>query len=123
VPWQSQPLYGQSVIEISRMLSEGMSKAGHDATMRMLREAQVDAQQLIESVTAALSADSDLLSASEQTRIEQQLQMTQRAAAGEDVESIRTAIKALSAVTDDFAARRMDRSIRAALTGRSLEDL
>jgi len=91
--------------------------------MRMLREAQVDAQQLIESVTAALSADSDLLSASEQTRIEQQLQMTQRAAAGEDVESIRTAIKALSAVTDDFAARRMDRSIRAALTGRSLEDL
>jgi len=83
----------------------------------------VDAQQLIESVTAALSADSDLLSASEQTRIEQQLQMTQRAAAGEDVESIRTAIKALSAVTDDFAARRMDRSIRAALTGRSLEDL
>ncbi len=118
-----KPSFGLDDDEISRMLSEGMSKAGHDATMRMLREAQVDAQQLIESVTAALSADSDLLSASEQTRIEQQLQMTQRAAAGEDVESIRTAIKALSAVTDDFAARRMDRSIRAALTGRSLEDL
>jgi molecular chaperone HscA len=49
--------------------------------------------------------------------------MTIEAASGDDVEAIRNAIKALSSVTDDFAARRMDRSIRAALTGRSLEDL
>jgi molecular chaperone HscA len=64
-----------------------------------------------------------LLSAVEQTRISQQLQMTALAAQSQDVEAIRAATKALSAVTDDFAARRMDRSIRAALTGRSLEDL
>ena len=118
-----KPSFGLSDDEISKMLSEGMSKAGYDAQMRMLREQQVDAQQLIESVLAALAVDSDLLSAAEQTRIAQQLQMTTDAASGEDVEAIRSAIKALSAVTDDFAARRMDRSIRAALTGRSLEDL
>jgi molecular chaperone HscA len=118
-----KPSFGLSDDEVSRMLSEGMSKAGYDAQMRMLREQQVDAQQLIESVMAALSADADLLSAAEQTRIIQQLQMTTDAASGEDVEMIRAAIKALSTVTDDFAARRMDRSIRAALTGRSLEDL
>ena len=118
-----KPSFGLSDDEISKMLSEGMSKAGYDAQMRMLREQQVDAQQLIESVLAALAADSDLLSAAEQTRIAQQLQMTTDAASGEDVDAIRSAIKALSAVTDDFAARRMDRSIRAALTGRSLEDL
>jgi molecular chaperone HscA len=105
------------------MLTEGMSKAGFDAQMRMLREQQVDAQQLIESVKAALAADADLLSAVEQTNIVQQLQLTTEAAAGDDVEIIRVAVKMLSAVTDDFAARRMDRSIRAALTGRSLEDL
>jgi molecular chaperone HscA len=118
-----KPSFGLSDDEISRMLTEGMSKAGVDAQMRMLREQQVDAQQLIESVKAALAADADLLSAVEQTRIAQQLQMTTEAAAGDDVDSIRVAVKMLSAVTDDFAARRMDRSIRAALTGRSLEDL
>jgi molecular chaperone HscA len=118
-----KPSFGLSDDEISRMLTEGMSKAGVDAQMRMLREQQVDAQQLIESVKAALAADADLLSAAEQTRIAQQLNVTTKAAAGEDVDAIRVAIKALSAVTDDFAARRMDRSIRAALTGRSLEDL
>jgi molecular chaperone HscA len=105
------------------MLTEGMSKAGLDAQMRMLREQQVDAQQLIESVHAALAADADLLSAAEQTRIAQQLNMTTDAAAGDDVDLIRAAVKALSTVTDDFAARRMDRSIRAALMGRSLKDL
>ena len=118
-----KPSFGLSDDEISRMLTEGMSKAGFDAQMRMLREQQVDAQQLIESVKAALAADADLLSAVEQTRIAQQLQMTTEAAAGDDVDVIRVAVKMLSAVTDDFAARRMDRSIRAALTGRSLEDL
>lgn len=118
-----KPSFGLSDDEISRMLTEGMSKAGVDAQMRMLREQQVDAQQLIESVKAALAADADLLSAVEQTRIAQHLNMTTEAAAGDDVEVIHAAIKALSAVTDDFAARRMDRSIRAALTGRSLEDL
>jgi len=118
-----KPSFGLSDDEISRMLTEGMSKAGVDAQMRMLREQQVDAQQLIESVKAALAADADLLSAVEQTRIAQHLNMTTEAAAGDDVEVIHAAIKALSAVTDYFAARRMDRSIRAALTGRSLEDL
>jgi molecular chaperone HscA len=118
-----KPSFGLSDDEVSRMLSDGMSKAGFDAQMRMLREQQVDAQQLIESVLAALAADADLLSAAEQTRISQQLQKTGEAASGDDVDAIRTAIKALSSVTDDFAARRMDRSIRAALTGRSLEDL
>jgi molecular chaperone HscA len=118
-----KPSFGLSDEEISRMLSEGMSKADDDAQMRMLREQQVDARQLIESVIAALAVDADLLTAAEQTRIAQQLQMTTEIAAGNEVDAIRDAVKALSAVTDDFAARRMDRSIRAALTGRSLEDL
>jgi molecular chaperone HscA len=118
-----KPSFGLSDEEISRMLSDGMSKADIDAQMRMLREQQVDAQQLIESVTAALALDADLLSAAEHTRIAQQLQMTTEIAAGDELEAIRDAVKALSAVTDDFAARRMDRSIRAALMGRSLKDL
>lgn len=118
-----KPSYGLSDEEVARMLTDGMAQADHDARMRMLREQQVDAAQLIESVEAALLADADLLGAAEQTRIEQHLQATRLVAAGDDVDAIRLAIKALSAATDDFAAKRMDRSIRAALTGRSLNDV
>lgn len=118
-----KPSYGLSDEEVARMLTDGMAQADHDAQVRMLREQQVDAAQLIESVQAALSADADLLGAAEQTRIEQQLQATRLIAAGDDIDAIRQSIKALSAVTDDFAAKRMDRSIRAALTGRSLNEV
>ena len=118
-----KPSYGLSDEDVARMLTEGMAQADHDAQMRMLREQQVDAAQLIESVEAALHADADLLGAGEQTRIEQQLQATRLVATGDDVEAIRLGIKALSAATDDFAAMRMDRSIRAALTGRSLNEV
>ena len=118
-----KPSYGLTDDEVSRMLSDSISLADHDAKMRMLREQQVDAQQLIESVVAALAADSDLLSAAQQTRIAQQLQATQMCAQGDDIEAIRVATKTLSDVTDDFAAQRMDRSIRAALKGKSLNEL
>ena len=118
-----KPSYGLTDDEVSKMLSDSITLADHDARMRMLREQQVDAQQLIESVVAALAADADLLSAAQQTRIAQQLQATQLCAQGDDVEAIRVATKALSEVTDDFAAQRMDRSIRAALKGKSLNEL
>jgi molecular chaperone HscA len=118
-----KPSYGLSDEEVARMLTEGLKQADYDAQMRMLKEQQVDAQQLIESVRAALAIDSDLLSAADQTRIVQQLQSTLEAANGDDVEKIRLSIKALSDATDDFAAKRMDRSIRAALTGKSLDTL
>ena len=118
-----KPSYGLTDDEVSKMLSDSISLADHDAKMRMLREQQVDAQQLIESVEAALAADSDLLSAAQQTRIAQQLQATQLCARGDDIDAIRVATKALSDVTDDFAAQRMDRSIRAALKGKSLNEL
>jgi len=36
---------------------------------------------------------------------------------------VKAATEALSAATDDFAARRMDRSIRAALAGRKLDEI
>ncbi len=118
-----KPSYGLSDEEISRMLSEGMREADHDAKLRMLKEQQVEAWQLIESVQAALASDSDLLNAAEQTRIEQLIEKARAASHGDDIELVTAAVKALSAGTDEFAARRMDRSIRAALTGKTLDDV
>ena len=118
-----KPSYGLSDDDVARMLADGTAQASRDARRRMLREQQVDALQLVESVESALASDADLLSAAQQTRIEQQLEIARQAARGDDVDAVRRVIKGLSGATDDFAARRMDRSIRAALTGRSLDDV
>ncbi|WP_033533991.1 Fe-S protein assembly chaperone HscA [Bordetella trematum] len=118
-----KPSYGLSDDEITRMLSDSVSHADDDARARMLREQQVEARQLVESVTAALAADGDLLQADERARIDAALQTASDAREASDVDAVRQAVQALSDVTEDFAARRMDRNIRRALAGRTLDEL
>lgn len=118
-----KPSHGLSDDEITKMLTEGMSEAQHDSQMRMLREQQVDATALIESVMAALKQDSDLLSSSELEDINLHVNRTRQAVATDDVDLIKTETDRLSRATDTFAARRMDRSIRAALTGKTIDQL
>ncbi|OZI70693.1 Fe-S protein assembly chaperone HscA [Bordetella genomosp. 12] len=118
-----KPSYGLSDDEITRMLSDSVSHADDDARARMLREQQVEARQLVESVSAALAVDGDLLDSEERARVDAALQAATQAQLATDVEAVRQAVQALSDATEDFAARRMDRSIRAALAGRKLDEL
>jgi molecular chaperone HscA len=118
-----KPSYGLSDDEITRMLADSIDQADADARARMLREQQVEARQLVESVRAALAVDGDLLDADERARVDAALAGAEAARDGEDVEVVRAAVLALSEATDEFAARRMDRSIRAALSGRKLDEL
>lgn len=118
-----KPSHGLSDDEIFHMLSSGALQAAQDAQMRMLREQQVDAQALIDSVTAALAQDSDLLTESQLSEIQAQLLKTQQSLATEDVDLIKAQADRLGHVTDAFAAQRMDRSIRAALTGKTLDQI
>ena len=118
-----RPSYGLSDDEIARMLQDSMTTADVDVRARAVREAQVDAQRLLEATQAALAQDSALLSGDEQAAIAAALQRLQNAASGTDPESIKTAIDAVSYATDAFAARRMDRSIRAALAGRKVDEV
>jgi len=118
-----KPSYGLSDEEVARMLDEGMRSADADMRARSLREQQVEAQRLDEAVSAALVQDGDLLDADERAAVERELAAMRQAAAGDDAERIRAAVSAVSHATETFAARRMDRSIRAALTGRKLDEL
>ncbi len=118
-----KPSYGLSDEAITQMLEEGMSQSDYDAQQRMLREEQVNAKQLIESVQSALASDKDLLSETELAAIETKLQETITVAASDDVNHIRKQIAEFSQLTDEFAARRMDRSIRRALAGKALDEL
>ncbi|OXC89993.1 hypothetical protein BMR85_012550 [Achromobacter sp. KAs 3-5] len=118
-----KPSYGLSDDEIAKMLADSVAQADTDAKARMLREQQVDARQLVESVQAALAVDGDLLDPDERKRVDECLQGAIAAQQAQDVDTVTQAVQALSAATDEFAARRMDRSIRAALAGRKLDEI
>ena len=117
-----KPSYGLTDEEIVRMLQEGNSSAESDMQARKLREEQVEAKRLLESTASALTQDGDLLSPEEQSEIDRLARAVGSAINGTDADVIHKAVEALSKGTEAFAERRMDRSIRAALAGRSVND-
>nr|WP_298147616.1 Fe-S protein assembly chaperone HscA [uncultured Pseudomonas sp.] len=121
---QVKPSYGLTDGEIARMLQDSFQYAGNDKAARVLREQQVDAQRLLEAVEAALEADGErLLDADERLAIEAQMQQLRELMAGQDGLAIEQQTKRLTQVTDAFAARRLDATVKAALAGRSLNDI
>jgi molecular chaperone HscA len=121
---QVKPSYGLTDGEIARMLQDSFQNAGDDKAARVLREQQVDAQRLIEAVEAALEADGErLLDAEEREVIELQVQELRDLLAGSDGAAIERQTKRLSQVTDAFAARRLDSTVKAALAGRNLNEI
>lgn len=117
-----KPSYGLTDEEIVRMLQEGNSSAEADMQARKLREEQVEAKRLLESTASALTQDGDLLSPEEQAEIDRLARAVGSAINGTDADVIHKAVEALSKGTEAFAERRMDRSIRAALAGCSVND-
>jgi molecular chaperone HscA len=121
---QVKPSYGLTDGEIARMLQDSFQNAGDDKAARALREQQVDAQRLIEAVEGALQADGErLLDAEEREVIELQVQELRDLLAGSDGLAIERQTKRLSQVTDAFAARRLDSTVKAALAGRNLNEI
>lgn len=121
---QVKPSYGLSDGEIARMLEDSFRKASEDKVARALREQLVDAQRLLEAVEGALAVDGErLLSAEERAAIESQMQALRGLLDSQDGVAIERQIKRLSQITDAFAARRLDSTVKAALAGRRLNDI
>lgn len=121
---QVKPSYGLTDGEIARMLQDSFQYANDDKQARVLREHQVEARRLIEAVEAAVQADGDtLLDADERAAIAYQLDQLRELLAGSDGVAIEQQTKRLVQVTDAFAARRMDASVKAALAGRRLNEI
>ena len=118
-----KPSYGLSDDEIARMLQEGFSTAESDMKSRALREARVEADRLLLATHAALDRDGDLLTLDERRRIDALMEELGALAAQDDHRAIEAAIERLAKGTEAFAAERMNRSIRQALTGRSVEEV
>jgi molecular chaperone HscA len=121
---QVKPSYGLTDGEIARMLQDSFQNASDDKVARVLREQQVDAQRLLEAVEAALQLDGErLLNADERLAIDAQIQQLRGLLTGHDGLAIEQQSKRLTQVTDAFAARRLDATIKAALSGRSLNEI
>lgn len=121
---QVKPSYGLTDGEIARMLQDSFKNAGDDKVARVLREQQVDARRLLEAVQAALDADGErLLDADERLAIAAQMQQLSELMSGNDGLAIELQTKRLTQVTDAFAARRLDATVKAALAGRSLNEI
>ncbi|MDP4300872.1 Fe-S protein assembly chaperone HscA [Leptothrix discophora] len=118
-----KPSYGLSDDQVARMLKEGFSEAEADIARRALHEARVEAERLALATDSALAADGDLLDAAERGAIASLIDGARLASRGEDVDAIEAATRALTEGTEAFAAARMNRGIRQALTGRRIEDV
>ncbi|WP_434772484.1 Fe-S protein assembly chaperone HscA [Pseudomonas entomophila] len=121
---QVKPSYGLTDGEIARMLKDSFEHAGSDKQARQLREHQVDAERLLEAVEGALQADGErLLDEDERLAIQMQMQDLRDLLTGTDGPAIEQQTKRLSQVTDAFAARRLDSTVKAALAGRNLNEI
>lgn len=118
-----KPSYGLSDQEIADMLQSSFTHAGEDMQIRALREQQVEADRMIEATRAAIASDGDLLSSAQTEELNTLIDRVVRSRNGTDHLAIRSAVEALAADTEDFAAARMNRSLARALTGRSISDL
>jgi molecular chaperone HscA len=118
-----KPSYGLSDDEIAGMLKDSFSHAGDDAFRRALREAQVEAQRLIEATQSALEDSADLLSTLERAHIDAAITKLQTVMIGDDRRAIDEAMQTLGAATNEFAARRMNQSVQRALSGRKVDQL
>ncbi len=118
-----KPSYGLSDDEITSMLKDSFNHASDDAFRRALREAQVEAQRLIEAVQSALKEDVQLLSNMESAHIESLLARLQSVIIGDDRRAIDDAMDALNKGTAEFAGRRMNQGVQRALAGRKVSEV
>ncbi|WP_337240381.1 Fe-S protein assembly chaperone HscA [Proteus faecis] len=120
---QVKPSYGLSDTEIAKMIQSSMENAQEDLQARRLAEQKVEAARVLESLTAALEEDAHLLNEDEKMAIDKVVDTLIESVEGTDPVAIENAIKLLDKQTQDFAARRMDSSIRQALAGHSVDEI
>ena len=120
---QIKPSYGLDEHEIREMIHASIENAEQDIQIRRLAEQRVEAVRVIEGVEEALKQDGQLLSAQELQHIEQQIANLRQLIDQQESDLIKQGIKQLDVATRDFAARRMNQSVRSVLQGHSINEI
>ena len=118
-----KPSYGLSDDEVARMLQEGFAHAEEDRDIRALAEQRVEAESLLAALRSAFAKDGNLLDAAERAALDRGMAELERAWSGTDHRAIKAAAESLNRASDSFAARRMDRAVAGALSGRTLDEV
>ena len=118
-----RPSYGLGDEDMEAMLRESMENARADMETRMLAESRVEGRRAVLALRAALEADGDLLRPIERRNVDNALGGLEKAMETADRELIEGWIEKLDEETLFFAERRMDRGMRAALAGVSIDEL
>jgi molecular chaperone HscA len=118
-----KPSYGLTDDEVSRMLQDGFAHANEDRDARALAEQRVEADSLLAAIGGALAKDGDLLSEGERNDIRGRMAGLRQLMGGSDHRALKDAVAELNTASETFAARRMDRAISGALSGRRVDDL
>jgi molecular chaperone HscA len=121
---QVKPSYGLTDDEIATMIRESMTHAQEDKDARTLAEQQVEADRVLEGLITALAADGDtLLTKEERDELEAVMMELVQLRQGTDPYAIEQGIKKTDKASQEFASRRMDKSIRQALAGHSIDEV
>jgi molecular chaperone HscA len=105
------------------MLQESHQTASDDMKLRALREELVEAERILIAIDSAMAADAHLLSESESSTIAHLMTTVRNLMQSNDHEALHRAVENLAKGTEEFAARRMDQSVRSALAGKKLDEL
>ncbi|MEC7493117.1 MAG: Fe-S protein assembly chaperone HscA [Pseudomonadota bacterium] len=118
-----KPSFGLSDDEVAAMLRASQTNAAKDMQARQLREAKVEAESLLHGLAGALDADGDLLSDEERADLEKEAGALVTALQSDNTDTIRSVTDQLGQASLTFAERRMDRSIKSALSGVAVSEL
>ena len=120
-----KPSYGLGEEEITSMLQDSFSHARGDMQARALREQQVEADRMIEDLLAAIYKDGDALLDDQERRclkvaIEELRDLRESTT---EHRPLARQIESVAKASEEFAARRMDASIKSALAGQTLDEI
>lgn len=118
-----KPSFGLTDNEVANMIKDSMTFARDDMDARMLAEEKVEASRVLEGLVSAINDDGHLLSEAQLKPIKHAMMTLEQSTNDGDLKAIKRAIQDCDEVSQDFAALRMDQSIRKALSGQSVDDI
>ncbi|OUL57141.1 Fe-S protein assembly chaperone HscA [Pseudoalteromonas ulvae] len=121
---QVKPSFGLSDDQVTQMLKDSMSFAKEDMQARMLKEQQVEALRVIESLNASLEEDSGLLNEADLAVLRGEIaELVTCYETATTPDQLKNAIEKVDKASSDFASLRMDASIKKALQGQSVDEV
>lgn len=118
-----KPTYGLSEDDLRAMILESFDHAQEDLDHRRLVEARIGARRLLNSTVKALMLDGDLIVQAERDLILKAVHDLESILDTHDAQAIDIQGKYLDQLCQDFAEKRMNKAIKAALTGARVDDV